>query len=132
MPLDYELKNGDIISIKTNKNSFGPSENWLKIAKTSNAKRKIKSFLNKQNRDVLIAHGKQMVEEEFRSNKVFNYELDDEFAKETFAKNNISSLEDIYLEVAKSNLSAKTVFLKYMDDGDSVKRFAEESIKKQI
>ncbi|MCR5350548.1 MAG: bifunctional (p)ppGpp synthetase/guanosine-3',5'-bis(diphosphate) 3'-pyrophosphohydrolase [Acholeplasmatales bacterium] len=132
VPLDYELKNGDIISIRTNKNSFGPSENWLKIAKTSNAKRKIKSFLNKQNRDVLIAHGKQMVEEEFRNNKVFNYELDDDFAKETFSKNNINSLEDIYLEVAKSNLSAKTVFLKYMDDGDSVKRFAEESIKKQI
>ena len=131
VPLDYELQNGDIIAIKTNKNSYGPSENWLKIAKTSNAKRKIKSFLNKQNRDVLIAHGKQMIEEEFRTNKLINYELDDEFAKNTFAKNNINSLEDIYLEVAKSNLSPKTVYLKYIDDGDGA-RLTEENLQKQI
>ena len=70
VPLEYELQNGDIISIKTNKNSFGPSENWLKIAKTSHAKHKIKSFLNKQNRDVLVANGKSLVEEEFRSNRL--------------------------------------------------------------
>ena len=132
VPLDYELNNGDIISIRTNKNSFGPSENWLKIAKTSNAKRKIKSFLNKQNRDILIAHGKQMIDDEFRTNKFIIYELDDDFAKNNFSKNNINSLEELYLEVAKSNLSCKSVFLKYVDDGDSVKRFTEETIQKQI
>lgn len=68
--LDYELQTGDIISIKTNKNSFGPSENWLKIAKTSHARHKIKSFLNKQNKDILTNQGKQTLEEELKNNKL--------------------------------------------------------------
>ncbi|MBR4496823.1 MAG: bifunctional (p)ppGpp synthetase/guanosine-3',5'-bis(diphosphate) 3'-pyrophosphohydrolase [Acholeplasmatales bacterium] len=128
VPLDYELKNGDIISIKTNKNSFGPSENWLNIAKTSHAKHKIKSFLNKQNRDVLLEEGKKAVDTEFRANKILNYEFDDDFI-EKFQKNNISSIDDLYLEVAKGNLSPKTVVSKYQ--GEEA-RVVDEAINKQI
>ncbi|MCR5114011.1 MAG: bifunctional (p)ppGpp synthetase/guanosine-3',5'-bis(diphosphate) 3'-pyrophosphohydrolase [Acholeplasmatales bacterium] len=113
VPLDYELHNGDIVSIKTNKNSFGPSENWLKIAKTNNAKHKIKSFLNKQNRDVLLAHGKQLIDEEFRFNKTTSADLNDDFVKNNFSKNNVNSLDDLYVEVGKGNLSPKTVYAKY-------------------
>ena len=130
VPLDYELKTGDIISIKTNKNSFGPSENWLKIAKTTHARHKIKSFLNKQNHDILLGQGKQMVDEEFKSQKITNYDLDNEFALK-FQKNNISSLDDMYLEVAKNNLSAKTVVSKYLGASDP-SRLTEEALSRQI
>ena len=130
VPLDYELQTGDIISIKTNKNSFGPSENWLKIAKTTHARHKIKSFLNKQNHDVLLMNGKQMVEEEFRQNKLTNVDLDDEFIK-LFQKNNINTLDDLYLEVAKSNLSPKTVVQKYIGQNNQSK-LTEEAITRQI
>ena len=44
--LDFELNTGDVVSIKTNKNFQGPSEDWLKIVKTNQAKHKIKAFLN--------------------------------------------------------------------------------------
>jgi len=131
VPLDYELKTGDIISIKTNKNSFGPSESWLKIVKTTHAKHKIKSFLNKQNRDVLILNGKQMIDDEFHLNKITSYELTDEFCKTTFSKNNINTVEDLYLEVAKSNLSPKTVLTKYLGDVPPQKQ-AEEALNRQI
>ena len=130
VPLDYELKTGDIISIKTNKNSFGPSENWLKIAKTTHARHKIKSFLNKQNHDILLGQGKQMVDEEFRNQRITNYDLDNEFALK-FQKNNISSLDDMYLEVAKNNLSAKTVVSKYLGVNDP-SRLTEEALSRQI
>ena len=120
VPLDYELQTGDIISIKTNKNSFGPSENCLKIAKTTHAKHKIKSFLNKQNKDVLIAHGKTLVDEEFHNSKILNYDLTEEFIKDSFSKNNINTIEDLYLEVAKSNLSPKTVVAKYQGDNQNI------------
>lgn len=126
--LDYELKNGDIISIKTNKNSYGPSENWLKIAKTSHARHKIKSFLNKQNRDVLVAQGKSLLEEEFRNNKLSTSEINDEFVKQHFSKNNVSSLEDLYCDIGKGSISSKTVVNKYTGDT----RTHEETIAKQI
>ena len=129
VPLDYELKTGDIISIKTNKNSFGPSENWLKIAKTTHAKHKIKSFLNKQNRDVLIAHGKELVDEEFRQSKISNYELTEDFVKENFTKNNVNTLDELYLEVGKANLSPKTIIAKYT--GDDINKL-EEAFNRQM
>jgi GTP pyrophosphokinase len=131
VPLDYELKTGDIISIKTNNNSFGPSENWLKIAKTTHARPKIKSFLNKQNHDILLAQGKELVDDEFRNQKIISYDLDNEFAQKTFQKNNINTVDDLYLEVAKNNLSAKTVVSKYLGTNDQAK-LTEEAILRQI
>ncbi|MDE7100356.1 MAG: bifunctional (p)ppGpp synthetase/guanosine-3',5'-bis(diphosphate) 3'-pyrophosphohydrolase, partial [Anaeroplasmataceae bacterium] len=128
VPLDYELKNGDIISIKTNKNSFGPSENWLKIAKTSHARHKIKSFLNKQNRDVLISQGKSLLEEEFRVQKMSLEILNDAFVAKFFSKNNLNTLEDLYCDLGKGNLSAKTVINRYLGENHS----QEISLAKQM
>ena len=42
--VDYVLKNNDIVKINTNQNSFGPSREWINIAKTNHAKNKIKGF----------------------------------------------------------------------------------------
>lgn len=126
VPLDYELQNGDIISIKTSKNSFGPSENWLKLAKTSHARHKIKNFLNRQNRDVLVANGKANLEEEFRICKRV-LDLDDTFVETHFSKNNIHTLEDLYYEIGKGNVSVKTVTNRVED-----KNVHEESLAKQI
>ena len=52
VPLDYELKNEDVVKINTNKNSTGPSLEWVNMAKTPQAKNKIKSFFNKLNKIV--------------------------------------------------------------------------------
>lgn len=127
--LDYELQTGDIISIKTNKNSFGPSENWLKIAKTTHARHKIKNFLNKQNKDVLLAQGKTLIDTEFHNNKIVNFDLTEEFISKNFSKNNVSNYDDLCLEVAKGNLSPKTVVAKYTGDGTST---TEEALNRQI
>ncbi len=129
VPLDYELKNGDIISIRTNKNSFGPSENWLKIAKTNHARHKIKSFLNKQNKDILLIQGKNSIDSEFKNNKVNQYELNEDFVVKNFSKNNVNSIDDLYLEVAKGNLSPKTIYAKYSGDNG---RTTEDALSRQM
>lgn len=108
VPLTYELQNGDIISVKTSNSSFGPSEDWINIAKTSHAKHKIKAFLNVQNRDVLIDRGKSSLTNELSSQKI-SFSFDDNFAKTSFPKNQINTVEEMYLEIGKGLLSVKTV-----------------------
>jgi len=111
--LDYSLKTGDIVSVKTNKNASGPSDAWLKIAKSSHAKHKIKSYLNKEHREDLIELGKQMLDREFTSQKITET-IDDAFAKQYFEKNLVQNLEDLYLEIGKGLVSVKTVAAKLM------------------
>jgi GTP diphosphokinase / guanosine-3',5'-bis(diphosphate) 3'-diphosphatase len=111
--LDYELNTGDIVSVKINKNSFGPSEDWLKIAKSSHARHKIKGFLNKLNRDSLIVMGKESLDREMTAHKVTET-LDDTFVKKHFEKNMITDVTELYLEIGKGNLSPKTVVNKLL------------------
>lgn len=111
--LDYELNTGDIVSVKINKNSFGPSEDWLKIAKSSHARHKIKGFLNKLNRDSLIKMGEEQLDREMTQQKVTDA-IDDAFVKKHFEKNMITNVIDMYLEIGKGNLSPKTVVNKLL------------------
>jgi len=106
--LDYELNTGDIVSVKINKNSQGPSEDWLKIAKSQHARHKIKGFLNKLRSDSIMSIGKDMLERELAQHKITEV-IDDAFVKKHFEKNMILTVEDMYLEIGKSNLSPKTV-----------------------
>lgn len=127
VPLSYELQTGEICSIRTSKTSYGPSEDWLNIAKTNHAKHKIKAFLNKQNRDVLIEQGRDSVEKELAIKQI-DIELTDRFVRENFSKNNVNSLEELYLEIGKGIISPKTVSGKL----SGVTLTQEESIKKQM
>ena len=53
--IDHQLNNGDIVEIVTSSNSSGPSVDWLKIAKSSTARTKIRQFLRKANKPDDIA-----------------------------------------------------------------------------
>ena len=55
-----ELKTGDVVSIKTNKSSSGPTLEWLKNCKTSHAKPKIKAFLNTKQHEQFVERGLEL------------------------------------------------------------------------
>lgn len=70
VPLDYVLNDGDIIKVNTNKNSSGPSREWIDIAFTSQAKNKIKSFYNRIDKEGYLKNGTEILQKEVRKRKI--------------------------------------------------------------
>ena len=66
VPLDYEIKNGEIVDILTSPSSTGPSRDWLEMVKTRRARNKIRQFFRAHYREQNIEQGKQMLETELR------------------------------------------------------------------
>ena len=126
-PIDRELQTGDIVSIKTNKNSK-PSEDWLKIVKSNSARNKIRAYLNTINRDRLIEQGQDAIERE--CNKIpIDYPTDD-FVKENFQKQGLNDLTALYLEVGKGIISPKTVVAKLSGKEIDREKLLERQMKK--
>ena len=83
VPIDTELKNDDVVNIKTNNNST-PKKEWLNFVKTSQAKNKIKAFFSKLDREMYIERGEKLLEKEIRKR---NWSIN-----ETLSKDNINKL----------------------------------------
>jgi len=66
VPLDYRLKNGDIVEIVTTKIGHGPSRDWLNLVRTSHAREKIRQWFKRQERDENIVHGRESLDRELR------------------------------------------------------------------
>lgn len=64
--IDHALQNGDIVEIVTSSNSSGPSVDWLKIAKSSSARNKIRQWLKRENKGDDIARGKDALDKNIR------------------------------------------------------------------
>ena len=64
VPLEYKLKNGDIVSVITNKANNGPSPDWLNIVASSETRNKIRSWFKKARREENIARGMELIEKE--------------------------------------------------------------------
>ncbi len=108
--LSYELQNGDIVKILTNNNSKGPSREWLNIAKTTQAKSKIKAFFNKTTKEDYIESGKNLLEKELRRKKISQTEfLKSENIKEILKNFKIDTIEDLYLNIGNNKFSVKSV-----------------------
>jgi GTP diphosphokinase / guanosine-3',5'-bis(diphosphate) 3'-diphosphatase len=109
-PLDYKLKTGDILEIMTSKHSYGPSQDWLKITKTQQAKNKIKQFFKKQRRDEHIAKGKELVEKELLQLNVNLKEvLTPENLKKVGEKFNFNHEDDMYAAVGYQGITAAQI-----------------------
>ena len=63
---DYQLHNGDIVEINTSKAAHGPSRDWMKSAKSSEARSKIRQWFKRERREENIAHGRSSFESELR------------------------------------------------------------------
>ncbi|PGS46126.1 bifunctional (p)ppGpp synthetase/guanosine-3',5'-bis(diphosphate) 3'-pyrophosphohydrolase [Bacillus sp. AFS041924] len=110
VPLDYKLKTGDIVEIMTSKHSYGPSQDWLKVAQSSHAKNKIRQYFKKQRREENVEKGKELVEKEIKALECDLKEvLTSENLKRVAEKFNFSNAEDMYAAVGYNGITATQI-----------------------
>lgn len=119
VPLDYELKNNDIVKINTNKSS-NPSKEWINLVKTTQARNKIKSFFTKNEREVYIERGKDSIEKELRKRKLaFASFFTDENIKKICEEISALDLDEIYLMAGNGRVPVNTI-INIIDKSDEV------------
>lgn len=73
--IDYKVKNGDIIEILTSQNSKGPSQDWLSLVKSSQARTKINQWFKKEYKEENILKGRELIEKDIRKKGYVAHEL---------------------------------------------------------
>lgn len=115
-PLDYSLKNGDIVEVMTSKHSYGPSQDWLNITQSSQAKNKIRQFFKKQRREENIVKGQESVHKEIEDLGIDLKEaLTEENLERVFQKFNFKTEDDMYAAVGYQGITGALIATRLTD-----------------
>lgn len=111
VPLDYQVKNGDIVDILTSQNSAGPSRDWLDLVHTNKAKNKIKRFFKQQDRIQNIDRGRdildqKLIESGFAPHEIMNNKKNIE---RVLTKKHLGSLDDLYAALGFGEMATEGV-----------------------
>lgn len=122
--LDTKLQTGDIVEILTSPSSKGPSMDWLKIVKTTEAKSKIRAYLKASLRDENILLGRDMIEKEARRQNLDPAKLlKAEYLEKIQRKQGFKTADDIYAAVGFGGMTAMQVVMRLNEE---YKRAARE------
>lgn len=132
VPLDFKLETGMIVEIITSKGpGNGPSRDWLKIVKTSEARTKIRAWFKKERREENIITGKEELEREFKRNliNVPENELED-FVLNLAKRQHINTLEDFYAAIGYGGVLLSRLMPRVKEEFQKTYRRAAEEEKK--
>ncbi|UVI28082.1 RelA/SpoT family protein [Paenibacillus spongiae] len=125
VPLDHKLKTGDIVEILTSKHSYGPSQDWIKVAQSSHARSKIKQWFKKEKREENVAKGHEALERELRR---IGLEpavwLVDDKLQEAATKFTFNDIEDMLSAIGFGGITAAQIVNKMTE---KMRREAEEA-----
>src|SRR5918999_2733623 len=128
VPLDYRLRNGDIVEIVTTKAAHGPSRDWLNIVRTSHAREKIRAWFKRQQRDENIAQGKELLDRELRR---LAHEtlagIDAAKLTDLAAQHRYKELDDFYAAIGYGAVSSASVVSKLEIHDDAAIMLPEEA-----
>lgn len=117
VPIDYELKNGDIVEVLTSANVHGPSRDWLKIVKSPQAKNKINQWIKKEYREDNIIKGKEAVEKELKKHSLtFAQLFKGERLEVLLKKNTLNSIDDLYAAIGYGAVTANKVISRLKEE----------------
>ncbi|HHV27762.1 bifunctional (p)ppGpp synthetase/guanosine-3',5'-bis(diphosphate) 3'-pyrophosphohydrolase [Anaerosalibacter bizertensis] len=139
VPLDYKLKNGNIVEVITSANSTGPSRDWLKVVKSSQAKTKIRQWFKREEKDLNIIKGKDMLEKEVKRQGFKLTEiLKEDWLKNIASKLSLNNTDDLYAGLGYGSVTLSQVmprlkeFYKERHDIKEEKNILEPKITPQI
>jgi GTP pyrophosphokinase len=107
VPLDYELKDNDIVKINTNKNST-PSYEWLNIVKTSQARNKIRSFFNKTTKEDYSKKGEELLKNELKKRKI-SYNTFSENINRILKEFKSADINELYIDIGNNKYTPKEI-----------------------
>ena len=117
VPFDYELQNGEIVTIITSKNAPGPSRDWIKLARSNAARTKIRQWFKKERREENIQQGKEMFESELRHLGLTPAYLNDEdIVAQALKRLSFSSLDDLYAAIGYGGLTTTRAVNRFRDE----------------
>ena len=133
VPIDYKVKTGEIVEILTTKEeSHGPSRDWLKIVKTSEARNKIRQWFKKERRDENIVEGKAELDRELKRNGIL---LNDSELKELLEtigkKQNCNTPEDVYAAIGYGGIQLWKLIPKIKEDYNKRRPYAVPATEKK-
>ncbi len=126
VPLGYKLKNGDQVSVITNK-SQKPSENWLNYVVTGKARSKIRSAM-KEERRKKGELGKETLMRKLKNIKA-DFEMNAEMLVEHFGFN---SRPDLYYEIFLDKINIQQELKQFSVEGGRLKLIKTEEPKKEV
>lgn len=114
--LDYNLQNGDIVEIHTSNAVHGPNLDWLKIAKTSQARNKINQWLKKENRTENIVKGKDIFEKELKKAMIpASYMNNEDFFNKLLTKYGFRQIDDVFATLGYGGSNATKLLTKFKE-----------------
>ncbi|MDB1948717.1 bifunctional (p)ppGpp synthetase/guanosine-3',5'-bis(diphosphate) 3'-pyrophosphohydrolase [Clostridium tertium] len=132
VPLDYNLKTGEIVEVLTSNNAKGPNMDWLNMAKSNQAKSKIRQWFKKIKKEENIDKGKEVFEKELKKQGVIYSEIaKGEVYEKSVKRYNIHSMEDLYASIGVGQISASSYIAKLKEENITEKQ-SLESINKSI
>ncbi|MGC7846913.1 RelA/SpoT family protein [Desulforudis sp. 1088] len=129
VPLEYKLKNGDIVEILTAKHP-SPSRDWLNIVKTSAAKTKIRNWFKKEQREENEMRGREALEREAKKQGLDVEVVKSEKVVEVGKRYGFQTIGDAYAGVALGVVSAATLVQRLKDltkTGPVVKKYKRDA-----
>ena len=113
VPLDYDLKNGEIVEILTAKAPHGPSRDWLNFVKSASAKERIRKWFKSQRREENVAKGRDLLEKELhRMHRVSVAELPENKLVEMSGAHKYATVDDFLAAIGYGDLSPHAVVMK--------------------
>ena len=123
VPLDYQLKNGDVVEVLTSKAAHGPSRDWLQIAKSSEARGKIRQWFKKEKREENIVNGRASFEAELKHCGIALSEvIGDELRPVLLKKTGFGTLDDMYAAIGYGGFSAQKAVNRIRDELKAISR----------